>query len=273
MYNINKKMYNINNYEERIEKRSEELWKNFITSKGINGKLPPELFWLEIQFRRNEIISALNSGVLSKPMVNLMGTANYFIVNSLLHEEICKKCHNRGIVVFLSDSDYLSKMEEKIFLPCFETYYVLNIQPEDDVFAENFPVPINYKTDYWYCPYCNELHKFGYDEETGLEYDQEIVDIRKLCENSSLKKYQKEAIIKIIESQLLRENTLKQEQMKSRIKPTFEQISQAKKTNKPVLISKWMEKCNDPDEECSWDIVYKYVLPNGKIKFERCHTY
>ena len=43
-------------------------------------------------------------------------------------------------------------MEEKIFLPCFETYYVLNIQPEDDVFSENFPVPINYKTDYWYCP-------------------------------------------------------------------------------------------------------------------------
>jgi hypothetical protein len=34
-----------------------------------------------------------------------------------------------------------------------------------------------------------------------------------------------------------------------------------------------MEKCNDPDEECSWDIVYKYVLPNGKIKFERTHTY
>jgi hypothetical protein len=266
-------MYNNNDYLERIQKRSEELWKNFITSKGINGKLPPELFWLEMQIRRNAIINTLKSGVLSKPMVNMMGTANYFIVNNLGNGEVCEKCHNSGIVIYSSDSNYLSGMEEKMFIPCFETYYALRIQPESPVFAENFPIPINYKTDYWYCPYCNELHKFGYDEETGLEYNQEVVDIRKLCEHSSLKKYQKEVIIKIIESQLLRENTLKQEQIKSRIKPTFEQISQAKKTNKPVLISKWMEKCNDPDEDCSLDIVYKYVLPNGKIKFKRIHTY
>jgi hypothetical protein len=231
-------MYNNNDYLERIQKRSEELWKNFITSKGINGKLPPELFWLEMQIRRNAIINTLKSGVLSKPMVNMMGTANYFIVNNLAHEEVCEKCHNRGIVIFLSDSDYLSGMEEKIFLPCFETYYALNIQPEDGVFAENFPVPINCENDYWYCPYCNELHKFGYDEETGLEYDQEVVDIRKLCQSSSLSKERKDAIISIIELQLLKENNLKQEQEKSRIRPTFEQISQAKKTNKPVLISK-----------------------------------
>jgi hypothetical protein len=266
-------MYNNNDYLERIQNRSEELWKNFITSKGINGKLPPELFWLEMQLERNRIINTLKSGVLSKPMENMLGTANYFIVNNLGNGEVCEKCHNSGIVIYLSDTNYLSGMEEKMFIPCFETYYALNIQPEDGVFAENFPVPINCENDYWYCPYCNELHKFGYDEETGLEYDQEVVDIRKLCQSSSLSKERKDAIISIIELQLLKENNLKQEQEKSRIRPTFEQISQAKKTNKPVLISKWMEKCNDPDEECSWDIVYKYVLPNGKIKFERCHTY
>jgi hypothetical protein len=258
---------------ERIQKRSEELWKNFITSKGISGKLPPELFWLEMQLKRNRIMNTLKSGVLSKPMENMMGTANYFIVNNLARGEVCEKCHNSGIVIFLSDSDYLSGMEEKIFIPCFETYYALKIQPEGHVFAENFPIPINCETDYWYCPHCNELHKFRYDEELGLEYDQEVIDIKKLFQSSRLMEEHKDAINGILELHLLMENNLKREQDKSNIKPTFMQISQAKKTNRPVLISKWMEKCNDPDEECSCDIVYKYVLPNGKIKFERTHTY
>ena len=171
-------------------------------------------------------------------------------------------------VIYLSDSNYLSGLEEKIFIPYFKTYYALNIQPESATFAENFPIPVNYKTDYWYCPYCNELHKFKYDEELGLLYDQEVVDIKELLESSEHKDF----ICDILKLHLLMENNLKREQEKSKITPTLKQISQAKKTNKPVLVSKWMEKCNDPDEECSWDIVYKYVLPNGKIKFERCHT-
>ena len=262
-------MYNNNDYFKRIEKRSEELWENFITSKCFITKLPLELFWLEMQQERNKILDALNNRVLSKPMMNLMGTANYFIVNDLGYGEVCEKCHNSGSVIYLSDSNYLSGLEEKIFTPCFETYYALKIQPESATFAENFPIPVNYKTDYWYCPYCNELHKFKYDEELGLLYDQEVVDIKKLLESSEHKDF----ICDILKLHLLMENNLKREQEKSKITPTLKQISQAKKTNKPVLISKWMEKCNDPDEECSWDIVYKYVLPNGKIKFERTHTY
>lgn len=43
--------------------------------------------------------------------------------------------------------------------------------------------------------------------------------------------------------------------------------------DKPVMLERWMEKCNDPEEDCSWDIVEKILMPNGEIKIERSHTY
>ncbi|GFN35664.1 hypothetical protein [Tepidimicrobium xylanilyticum] len=94
-------MYNNNDYFKRIEKRSVELWENFITSKCFITKLPLKLFWLEMQQERNKIIDMLNNRALSKPMMNLMSTTNYFIINDLGYGEVCEKCYNSGIVIYL----------------------------------------------------------------------------------------------------------------------------------------------------------------------------
>lgn len=64
-----------------------------------------------------------------------------------------------------------------MFFPTFNAYYFLGIKPNDIEFLYNFQVPINYKTHYWYCPHCNELHKFKYDYDIGLIFDQEVVNL------------------------------------------------------------------------------------------------
>ena len=74
------------------------------------------------------------------------------------------------------DSNYTENLDEKIFLPGLETYMVMQINPEDEEFVRNFPIPINNQTDYWYCPNCKELHKFSFDE-SGLVFNQEVIKI------------------------------------------------------------------------------------------------
>jgi glycerophosphoryl diester phosphodiesterase len=50
-------------------------------------------------------------------------------------------------------------------------------------------------------------------------------------------------------------------------------FAEAKETGKPVLLKKWMEGCNDPQEECSTDIVYMYAMPDGTTQVKRQHTW
>jgi hypothetical protein len=49
--------------------------------------------------------------------------------------------------------------------------------------------------------------------------------------------------------------------------------AEAKSTGKPVEIRRFMDDCNDPNEECSSDIVTVYAMPNGGTKSERQHTW
>lgn len=54
----------------------------------------------------------------------------------------------------------------------------------------------------------------------------------------------------------------------------FEQfIEKAKEENKPQIIKKWSEACNDPDEECSLDFITLTAYPDGSIKANRQHTW
>ena len=48
---------------------------------------------------------------------------------------------------------------------------------------------------------------------------------------------------------------------------------EAKSTGKPVEIRRFMDDCDDPNEECSTDIVTLYAMPNGGTKSERQHTW
>lgn len=89
----------------------------------------------------------------------------------------------------ISDTNNAVNWDEKIFLPSLEYYYDLGIGADDMKLIKHPPIPVNYKTDYWYCPYCNEMYKFKYDSMFGLKYAQEVIkmdiDIDKYLKNDS----------------------------------------------------------------------------------------
>lgn len=47
----------------------------------------------------------------------------------------------------------------------------------------------------------------------------------------------------------------------------------AQETGKPAILRQWTEECNDPNEECDWDNMIEYVLPDGSKKITRSHTW
>lgn len=50
-------------------------------------------------------------------------------------------------------------------------------------------------------------------------------------------------------------------------------IEKAKEENRPQIIKKWSEDCNDPNEECSLDFITLTAYPDGSIKANRQHTW
>jgi len=50
-------------------------------------------------------------------------------------------------------------------------------------------------------------------------------------------------------------------------------FTEAKQTGKPVEISRWMADCNDPNEECSMDVMNEWAMPDGTVKTTRQHTW
>lgn len=50
-------------------------------------------------------------------------------------------------------------------------------------------------------------------------------------------------------------------------------FAEAKRTNQKVLLRSFMDRCNDPNEECSSDSVVIYAMPDGTTKTERTHTW
>ena len=50
-------------------------------------------------------------------------------------------------------------------------------------------------------------------------------------------------------------------------------FAEAKASGQPVKISSWMEDCNSPKEDCSFDSMAKYAMPDGTTKTSRSHCY
>ena len=100
---------------------------------------------------------------------------NYFYINDTFRGRVCEQCGATEFIALLMDGDY-SNMERKNFIPCVETYHSNQIDLGSQDFEIQFPVPINYEKDYWYCINCEKLHRFGYDYKTGLYYDQNDVE-------------------------------------------------------------------------------------------------
>lgn len=194
---INEKLW------DRFDKQKENIWKNFIAMEGIKVEYTVDEFIKEMEDKENlsriksilkskisqitigskeqfnkdeyeEAIKNLNYSKISKMFGN-DGVCNYFIINDIGYGGICDKCGTDGIVVLLNDKNYIENLDKKIWLPSLETYMSLKINPEDEEFFRNFPIAINPNTDFWYCPNCKELHKFNYDNQLGLTFDQEVL--------------------------------------------------------------------------------------------------
>lgn len=91
------------------------------------------------------------------------------------------------------------------------------------------------------------------------ELKDEIINKIKKCQEERLKKEEEQLKKqKYTEQQELIERNLK--------------IKQAKETNQKIELDSWMEPCNSKYEDCSWDFVYLFAMPDGSLKTERFHT-
>jgi len=52
-----------------------------------------------------------------------------------------------------------------------------------------------------------------------------------------------------------------------------EKFAEAKRTGNGVILESYPVECDDPDEECSCDIITVYAMPDGTEKSNRSHTY
>jgi hypothetical protein len=50
-------------------------------------------------------------------------------------------------------------------------------------------------------------------------------------------------------------------------------FAEAKQTSKKIFIRSWMADCNDPQEECSTDVVSEWAMPDGTTQISRQHTW
>ena len=174
-------MANINSNLDYFDTQVEKNWLNYINLDGITKRYSAKEFYEEMQndpSERVRAINLINSKVLSTLTIGSLfngGFTNYFIICDPAYGIICDKCNSYGAIVLLLDQNLKSNFENKVFLPVGENY--INFSPNLYSFILlHYPaIPVNYKTDYWYCPYCNELHRFEYDSDYGLMYDQDVV--------------------------------------------------------------------------------------------------
>lgn len=74
------------------------------------------------------------------------------------------------------------------------------------------------------------------------------------------------------------DDTTKQKELRERFLKVIKEIRQeieekARVTGERQVLSKRNVKCNNTKEECNFDIITEYVLPNSEVVEEREHTY
>lgn len=50
-------------------------------------------------------------------------------------------------------------------------------------------------------------------------------------------------------------------------------FDKARITGEKQVLNHWTDECNDPNEDCSLDIIYQYAMPDGSITEVRSHTW
>lgn len=80
-------------------------------------------------------------------------------------------------------------------------------------------------------------------------------------------------IYSILQKQEDEEGRKKKQAHEEKEKRIQEAFAKAKETGRMQEIAHWIEDCNDPQEECDCDHMYKYAMPDGSTKTERNHTW
>ena len=91
---------------------------------------------------------------------------NYFMINT--DEVVCDRCCSSSFM--LIKGNFNTSLKETVWMPKLETYISRDLLGM--YYFCNPQVPVNYLTDYWVCPTCKEIHKFDYDCELGLIFNQ-----------------------------------------------------------------------------------------------------
>lgn len=190
-------------YIDELETFRENNWINFVKRDGIIKEANKDNILKIIDEEYSRILDIIKLRLPSTPTITMSGgifdkiknskgeglnlfdmtsssdteikssAVNYFIINDIGYGEVCEKCGGSSYVLVLEDENYLKDLDKKVWLPSSETYYNLQIPISDIGIA--FPVPANPDTDLWVCPTCKEVHKFKYDNEIGLLFDQEVL--------------------------------------------------------------------------------------------------
>lgn len=190
-------------YIDELETFRENNWINFVKSNGIIKEANKDNILKIIDKEYSRILDVIKLRLPSLPTITMYGgildkiknskgeelnlfdmtsssdtkvkssAVNYFIINDIGYGEVCEKCGSSSYILVLEDENYLKDLDKKVWLPSSETYYNLQIPISDIGIA--FPIPANPDTDLWVCPTCKEVHKFKYDNEIGLLFDQEVL--------------------------------------------------------------------------------------------------
>lgn len=170
-------------YIDKMYKKIRKNWVRYMELDGITRDYSLEEFYAEMQNsfenrkRAMYLIEARIPNTLTIGSLLKGGLTNYFIISDACAGGVCKKCNSLGAIILLLDKDLKSNLEDKVFLPGLEYYYSLGIQPHSEELLRHPPVPVNPDKDFWYCPYCNEMHRFEYDDRLGMIYEQEVAEV------------------------------------------------------------------------------------------------
>lgn len=193
-----------------FNRAASKVWHDFIKGKRIKIKVTPNRLKDHLQRVLPEIrrMKVLSSPIQTMPLLDELdpeqkeayvylntktydslfdyyswiystipkGFVNCFYINDSLCGKVCEQCGATEFIVLLMDDDYTS-MDGKSFIPCVDVYNSNQIDFDSEDFNMQFPVPINHETDYWYCINCEKFHRFGYDTEQGLYYDQTVAQV------------------------------------------------------------------------------------------------
>lgn len=215
-----------------------------INGKNVAGVGLPENILTQVQnlytqFKDEDFQKKLNSDI----SYTLNDTTSYGIYNGISQFDIetivsqIKKEHNSNIFLLAEDVAKILNKDEELERIAIDSY-----QPNSEG---------NWNEEYmtWFRSAVSKKEAPGH----GMIPNQII----------------KEKIINIIVEKTDKENKTKHAE-EVRVNNLFEL---AKQTGEKQLISKWMEDCNDPKEECSTDLCCLWAMPNGSKKTTRNHTW